>query len=276
MVGVDKASGERLPSATLRTLAERLARAEADRFPTEPITDDWPGLRIDDAYEIQRLNLERRTAAGGAAVGHKAGLTSHVVQEFLGVDEPTFGVLLDDMVVEDGGAVAHESFISPRAEAEIAVVLGRELHGPGITTSQALAALDGALAAIEIGDSRIVDWRVRVADTVADNASAARFVLGGRFEPVRGLDLRLLGVLFLRNGEPIESGAGAAALGHPARVVAWLANRRAAFGYGGLDAGDVVLCGALHRMVPVRAGDVLRAEFAHLGAVEVHVTGTAT
>jgi 2-keto-4-pentenoate hydratase len=273
VVGRDGPHDEQLPPETLQRLADRLLRAEIERSPIPPITAEWPDLRLPDAYAIQRLNLEHRVADGAVPIGHKAGLTSRVVQEFFGLAEPIFGGLLSDMAVEDRAELAHDSLIAPRAEAEIAVVLGRELRGPGVTTTQALAALDGVLAAIEIGDSRITDWRGQGADTVADNASSGRFVLGGRLLPARGLDLRLLGVLFSRNGKPIESGAGAAALGHPARVVARLANRLADAGPG-LDAGDIVLCGALHRMVPVRAGDVLRADFAHLGTVSVRVTGS--
>jgi 2-keto-4-pentenoate hydratase len=144
--------------------------------------------------------------------------------------------------------------------------MGTDLAGPGVTATGALTAVAGVLPAIEIVDSRIADWRFRITDTVADNAAAARAVVGARITPVAALDLRLLGVLFHRNGAPIDSGAGAAVLGNPARCVAWLANRLGALG-GGLRAGDIVLPGALHRMVPARPGDVFQAMFAHLGSV---------
>jgi 2-keto-4-pentenoate hydratase len=142
----------------------------------------------------------------------------------------------------------------------------RDLAGPGVTTANALAAIAGVLPAIEVVDSRIVDWRIRLVDTVADNASSGLLVMGGRLRKVVDLDLRLVGVVVSRNGAVIDTGAGAAALGNPARCVAWLANKLATFG-AGLRAGDVVLPGAVHAMVKVAPGDVFRAEFAHLGAV---------
>jgi 2-keto-4-pentenoate hydratase len=184
------------------------------------------------------------------------------------VSEPDFGVLLDDMFVEEGDEVPLDTMIQPRVEAEMAFFLDRDLAGPGVTTADALRAIAGVLPAIEIVDSRIADWRIGLADTVADNASSGRVVLGGRLTPVTALDLRLGGVLLYRNGIAIESGAGAAALGNPARCVAWLANKLGTLG-AGLRAGDIVLPGAVHKMVPVQPGDVFRAEFAHLGAVTV-------
>lgn len=253
-------------------LADRLWQAEAQRVPVAPLTDERPDLGPDEAYAVQRHNVERRVAAGAVLRGRKVGLTSRVSQELLGVHEPTFGALLDDMIVDDGEPIPLDELVAPRVEAEIAVVMGEDLAGPGVTTADALAAIGGLLPAIEVVDSRIADWRVRLSDTVADNASAARVVLGGKVTPPAGLDLRLLGVLFHRNGTPIDSGAGAAVLGNPARCVAWLANTLGALG-AGLRRGDVVLPGALHRMVPVRPGDVFEARFAHIGNVTAQFTG---
>lgn len=247
-------------------LADRLWKAEVDREPTEPITDTSADLTIADAYAIQTHNIERRVAAGALIRGRKVGLTSRATQQQLGVDEPAFGVLLDDMFVEDGDEIPLDTLVQPRVEAEMAFVMGTDLTGPGVTTTDALTAIGGVLPAIEVVDSRITDWRIRLVDTVADNASSGRVVVGGRLTPVADLDLRLVGMLFHRNGAPIDSGAGAAALGNPARCVAWLANKLAAVGTG-LRRGDIVLSGALHRMVPVRPGDVFRADFAHLGSV---------
>jgi 2-keto-4-pentenoate hydratase len=251
-----------------RDMAEALAGAERDRRPIPPLTDAHPGLTVEDAYAIQSLNIERRMADGRLVRGRKVGLTSAPMQRLLGVDEPDFGVLLDDMFVEDGDEIPMEQLLQPRAEAEVAFVMGDDLTGPGVTTSNALAAIEGALPALEIVDSRVADWRIKLADTIADNASSARVVIGGRLTPVTELDLRLVGVVVSRNGRMIDTGAGAAALGNPARCVAWLANKLATFG-AGLRAGDVVIPGAVHRMVPVEPGDVFRAEFAHLGAVTV-------
>lgn len=254
------------------SIADALRRAETERTPIPPVTDTWPDLGVDDAYEIQTHNVDRRVAAGAVVRGHKVGLTSRASQDLLGVDEPNFGVLLDDMFVDEGVEVPLDSLVQPRVEAEIAFVMATDLAGPGVTTTDALAAVAGVLPAIEIVDSRIADWRIRIADTVADNASAARAVLGSRLAPVAGLDLRLVGVLFHRNGAPIDSGAGAAVLGDPARCVAWLANTLGALG-SGLRKGDIVLSGALHRMVPVRPGDVFHARFAHLGDVTARFGG---
>jgi 2-keto-4-pentenoate hydratase len=256
----------------LANLADSLWRAEADRAPISPITDGWPDLSMTDAYAIQTRNVDRRVADGAVIRGHKVGLTSRASQELLGVHEPNFGVLLDDMFIDEGDDVELDILIQPRVESEIAFIMAEDLAGPGVTTTQALAAVGGVLPAIEVVDSRISDWRIRLADTIADNASSARAVVGARITPVAGLDLRLLGVLFSRNGAPIDSGAGAAVLGNPARCVAWLANQLGALG-GGLRRGDVVLAGALHRMVPVRPGDFFQAQFAHLGTVTAQFSG---
>ena len=243
-------------------------RAEVDRSAIEPITDSHQHLTVEDAYAIQTVNVERRVAAGQVVRGRKVGLTSRPMQRLLGVDEPDFGVLLDDMFVEDGTEVDSSTLLQPRVEAEMAFVLARDLAGPGVTTTDVLTATAGVLPAIEIVDSRIAEWRITLVDTVADNASCGRLVIGGRLTPVAGVDLRLIGMMFYRNGQPIDSGAGAAALGNPAYCVAWLANKLGALG-SGLRAGDIVLPGALHRMVPARPGDVFQAEFAHLGDVTV-------
>jgi 2-keto-4-pentenoate hydratase len=179
------------------------------------------------------------------------------------------------MFVEDGDLIALSRLNQPRVEAELAFVMERDLAGPGVTTAGALAAIAGALPAVEIVDSRVADWKIKLVDTVADNASSGLLVLGGRMRKVEDLDLRLLGVVVSRNGEMLDTGAGAAALGNPARCVAWLANKLGSLG-SGLKAGDVVLPGAVHKMVPVNPGDVFRAEFAHLGAVTVRFSKAVT
>jgi 2-keto-4-pentenoate hydratase len=253
-------------------LADSLWRAETGHAAIEPITDRWPALSVADAYAIQSRNIERRAEAGAVVRGHKVGLTSRASQELLGVREPNFGVLLDDMLVDETDEIGLDALIQPRVEAEIAFVMADDLAGPGVTTAQALMAVGGVLPAIEVVDSRIADWRIRLADTVADNASSARAIVGARITPVAAVDLRLLGVLFYRNGLPIDSGAGAAVLGNPVRCVAWLANKLGSLGTG-LRRGDVVLAGALHRMVPVRPGDVFHARFAHLGTVGAQFGG---
>ena len=249
-------------------LADELWEADRSAKPVAPLTDRHPELVIEDAYAIQTINIERRIAGGERVIGRKVGLTSLPMQQMLGVDEPDFGVLTDAMHVEDGDLIDLGRLVAPRVEAELAFVMERDLAGPGVTTALALGAIAGALPAVEIVDSRVADWKIKLVDTVADNASSGLLVLGGRMRRVEDLDLRLLGVVVSRGGEMIDTGAGAAALGNPARCVAWLANKLGSFGEG-LRAGDIVLPGAVHRMVPVEPGDTFRAEFAHLGAVTV-------
>lgn len=260
---------------TIAALADALWEAERDRRPIEPLTDRWPDLGIEDAYAVQQRNVDRRIGRGASVGGRKIGLTSRGMQEMLGVDEPDYGVLLDDMFVEDGDEIRLDTMVQPRIEAELAFILDKDLAGPGVTTAGALTAMAGVLPAVEIVDSRIADWRIKLVDTVADNASSGRVVLGGRIRKVTDLDLRLVGMALSRNGEVVDTGAGAAALGNPARCVAWLANKLGSFGHR-LRAGDVVLPGAVHRMVEVRPGDVFRAEYAHLGAVTARFTGGFT
>lgn len=249
-------------------LADALWQAEVERAPISPISDLQRDLAVADAYAIQTHNVDRRVAAGAVVRGRKVGLTSRPMQQLLGVDEPDFGVLLDNMFVEDGDEIRFETLLQPRVEAEMAFVMAADLAGPGVTVADALTAIAGVLPAMEIVDSRIADWQITLVDTIADNASCGRLVLGGTLTPVTALDLRLTGMLLFRNGVAIDSGAGAAALGNPARCVAWLANKLGGLG-SGLHRGDIVLPGALHRMTPARPGDVFRAEFAHLGAVTV-------
>jgi 2-oxopent-4-enoate hydratase len=263
----DQAAGVQ-PALLHQDLADELWEADRSAKPVAPLTERYPDLVLDDAYAIQTINIDRRVAAGQRIIGRKVGLTSRPMQELLGVDEPDFGVLTDEMMVEDGDLIDLRRLNQPRVEAELAFVMERDLAGPGVTTGVALAAIAGALPAVEIVDSRVADWKIKLVDTVADNASSGLLVVGGRLRPVAELDLRLLGVAVSRRGELIDTGAGAAALGNPARCVAWLANKLGAFG-AGLKAGDIVLPGAVHKMVPVAPGDVFRADFAHLGAVTV-------
>ena len=257
-----------------RRLADQLWQADQTAVPIPPLTDQHPDLSIEDAYAIQSVNIDRRIANGERICGRKIGLTSKPMQEMLGVDEPDYGVLLDGMFVEDGDVIDLQRLVQPRVEAEMAFIMERDLEGPGANTASALRAIAGALPAVEIVDSRVADWKIKLVDTVADNASSGLIVMGGRLRRVDELDLRLVGVAVSRGGELIDTGAGAAALGNPARCVAWLANKLASFG-AKLHAGDVVLPGAVHKMVPVQPGDVFRAEFAHLGAVTVRFSENA-
>jgi len=261
------------PDATSahRRHAQRLLDAQAARTPIAPLTANDPRLTLADAYAIQSAVVDSRLRDGARIVGRKVGLTSKPMQEMLGVEEPDFGVLLDGMAVEDGGAVPLDALLQPRAEAEVALLMQADVNGPNATAASVIPAIAGALPAIEIIDSRIADWKIRLVDTVADNASSGMFVLGAQLTPLAGLDLRLEGMALWRNDRLVDTGAGAAVLGNPLHCVAWLANTLATYG-SGLRAGDVVLAGALHRAIPITGDEVLRAEFTRLGAVSVRFT----
>jgi len=249
-------------------LAAELREATRARRPVDALTERHPDLTIADAYEIQLANVAAEVADGRRIVGRKVGLTSKAMQQMLGVHEPDFGTLLDDMVVLDGDEVRIDRLIQPRVEAEIGFVLGRDLAGPGVSTLDALAAIGWVTPAIEIIDSRIADWNIKLVDTIADNGSSAMAALGARLTSPAGLDLRLIGVLLDKNGALAEHGLGVAALGHPATCLAWLANKLSEFG-DGLRAGDVVLPGSLHRAIDVVAGDVVTATFTGIGSLTI-------
>jgi len=253
---------------TIAEAANRLYEAERTRTAIPPLVETYPGLSPDDAYRIQRTLIDRKLHEGARVVGHKIGLTAVAMQQLLGVDQPDFGHLLDTMMVADGDAVRRDDLIFPRVEAEIAFFLREDLRGPGITAPRVLAATEFVFPALEIVDSRVADWRITLADTIADNASSCRMVTGGRFVPAADLDLRLLGMVLEKNGEVVNSAAGAAVLGNPAHAVAWLANKLAEFDVT-LQAGELILPGALSAAVTVQAGDAVRATFDRLGPVSV-------
>lgn len=249
-------------------IAAALGAAARDRASIPPLTGTWPELDVDDAYAIQLVNVRHRLAGGERVVGHKVGLTSHAMQEMLGVDQPDYGHLFDSMSVDDEGAISADRYLAPRAEIEIAFVLGAPLSGPGVTTDDVLAATAHLRPAIEIIDSRITDWRIGLVDTIADNASSAGFVLGARETPPDRVDLAGLEGRLVVNGEVTDKGTGAAVLGHPAAAVSWLANTLGARGVE-IEAGHVVLPGALVKAVPVQPGDRVEADFDVLGRVAV-------
>jgi 2-keto-4-pentenoate hydratase len=250
--------------------AKALYEARRSRAAIAPFTDDDPTLGIADGYAVQSRLVELILGDGDTIVGYKAGLTSKPMQRLLGVDQPDFGPVLGSTVYREGDAVSLRNFIQPKIEAEIVVVLGAPLRGPGVTPDDARAAVSGAAPAMEIVDSRFVDWRIKLADTVADLASNGAVAIGSSPVPVEGFDLRLVGMVLTRNGELVDTGAGAAALGDPFAVVAWLANTLARDGIG-LEPGHVVMTGALHAAVPMQAGEQYRAEFDRLGTISVQV-----
>ena len=234
--------------------------------PVPPLTTTYDDLTLEDAYAIQLLQIDRFVAAGRTVQGHKVGLTSAAMQRLLGVDQPDYGHLLDDFFYLEHEPIPVDRFIQPRIEPETAFVLKRQLRGPGVTAHEALAAIDFVLPALEIVDSRIEDWKITLHDTIADNASSGAVVLGSTPTSVHHVDLRLTGAVMTRNGVVVGTGAGGAVLGSPLRTLVWLANTVGARGVT-LEAGQVVLPGAVCAMVPVAPGDTVTATFAGLGSV---------
>lgn len=248
--------------------AQTLFAAKNNREPIDPLTTVDDSLTVADAYGIQQEYARLLAGDDGKTVGYKLGLTSKPMQEMMGVDQPDYGPVLSNMVYDDGATVDLSRYIQPRVEAEIALVLDAPLQGPGVTTTEVAQAIAGALPALEMVDSRIKDWKIRLVDTIADLASSAAIMLGPRMVPVDGWDPRLCGMVVARNSVTVDTGAGAAALGNPLSAVAWLANTLAPFDVT-LEPGWFVMTGALHRAFPVEPGDVVRAEFDRLGSVSV-------
>jgi 2-keto-4-pentenoate hydratase len=253
--------------------ARALYEARQSRQQIEPFTDADPDLGMADGYAVQQELVKLLLADGDRIVGYKVGLTSKPMQKMIGVDTPDYGPVLGSTVYADGDAVPVSAFIQPKIEAEIAFVLGSPLAGPGVSVLDARRAIAGMTAAVEIVDSRFADWRIRLADTVADLASNGAVAISSRVVPLEGIETlipRLIGMVLTRQGDLIDTGAGAAALGDPVRVVAWLANTLGSMG-AKLEAGHLVMTRALHAAVPMRAGDVFRAEFDRLGPLTVRV-----
>ena len=252
----------------IRSLGDELYAAAGDCRVLDPLTSRHPGLTIEDAYRIQqRLNI-RRIEAGERIIGKKIGVTSQVVMDMLGVYQPDFGMLTDAMRYEEGDAIPAASLIQPKAEGEIAFVLKHDLQGPGVTSADVLAATEGVIACFEIVDSRIRDWKIRIEDTVADNASCGVSVLGSRVVDPHEVDLVGCAMKLEKNGEVVTTGSGAAALGSPLEAVAWLANTLGQLNES-LKAGEVVLSGSLAAMVSVAAGDSLNVSIDGIGSCSV-------
>lgn len=257
-----------LDSTTLDALGDRLYSAWQTHEAIEPLTQAHAQMTIEDAYRVQQRFVSHRIKRGERIVGKKIGVTSDAVMSMLGVNQPDFGQLLDGMIRDDGTSIDTKALIQPKAEAEIAFVLKRTLRGPGISAADVIAATEGVMACFEIVDSRIRDWKIRIQDTVADNASCGLFVLGERLVDPRALDLRTCGMVLEKNGAVVATGAGAATMGSPVVAVAWLANTLGRLGTA-LEAGSVILSGALGAMVPVAAGDNLRATIGGLGGCSI-------
>ena len=250
----------------LDEIVDELLDAYRTRRPVDPLTERFVGLTVDDAYAVQLGQVERWLAAGAVVKGHKVGLTSAAMRQQLGVSSPDYGHLLDTMFHQEATPIDVSRHLQPKIEPEIAFVLSRPLRGPGVTTADAVAAVDFVLPALELIDSRIRDWRITLVDTIADNASSGGVVLGSTPAQLSDVDLQLAGCLLHRNGELVGTGAGAAVFGSPLNALVWLANVLGERGVP-LEAGHVVLPGSITAAVPVAAGDVVQASFAGIGSV---------
>lgn len=259
-----------MPVQDAAAKARALYEARRTRVPIPPFTDEDPSLGMADGYAIQKELVPLLLADGDRIVGYKVGVTSQAMQRMIGIDSPDYGPVFASTVYADGDTVPLGKFIQPKVEAEIVFVLGSRLAGPGVTTMDARRAIAGAAASMEIVDSRIEGWRIKLADTVADLASNGAVAISSRLVPLDGLNPRMIGMTITRNGELLDTGAGAAALGDPVAVVAWLANVLGQDGVA-LEPGHLVMTGSLHAAEPMQPGDVFRAEFDRLGAVTIRV-----
>ncbi|MBM4765168.1 2-keto-4-pentenoate hydratase [Bacillus sp. B15-48] len=246
--------------------ASRLLEAEETKNVIEPLTVSYPGITVDEAYYTQLEIIRKKVDNGGIIVGKKIGATSKAIQNMFGVNQPDYGHLLADMMYVEGETISLENFIQPKVEFEIAFILKKDLKGPNVSILDVVEATDYIVPAIEIIDSRIGNWQIKFEDTVADNGSSAAAMIGGKPTKLDAIDLTHIGMVAYRNGEMIDSGAGAAVLGNPLRSVAWLANSLGKYDVA-LKAGEIVLSGALTSAIEVQDGDTFTAEFAHIGSV---------
>jgi 2-oxopent-4-enoate/cis-2-oxohex-4-enoate hydratase len=260
-----------LSPAQIEGHGDHLYQALRARTTVAPLTARAPGITTVDAYHVSRRMLERRLADGERVIGKKIGVTSKAVQTMLDVHTPDFGWLTDAMRFVEGEEVPVSTrLIQPRAEAEVAFILARDLRGPGVTPGDVLAATEAVLPCFEIVDSRIEAWKIRYQDTVADNASSGLFLIGAPASP-RGVDFAGCTVTVEKNGRPLSRGTGAEAMGSPLVCVAWLANQLGELGHT-LEAGEVVLSGSLVPLEPVVAGDWMHMDVPGIGAVTVRFT----
>lgn len=255
-----------LSKEVIADLAEHLENAELQAFDVKKITDDYPDMDWEDAYDIQWEIRRRKEERGNRVVGLKMGLTSYAKMSQMGVDTPIYAFLADYFSVPDGGTVKTDELIHPKVEAEIAVITNKELRGPGCTVAHVLDAIGSVLPAVEIIDSRYENFRFDLKSVVADNASSSRFVTGGNVKRIENLDLKTLGVVMEINGEIVATGAGASVLGHPAASVAMLANMLAERNEE-IPAGTFIMTGGITAAVAVKAGDNVCVRYEELGCI---------
>ena len=249
-------------------LAADLAQAERSREPIAPLTQAYPDIDVVDAYEIQLINIRQRVAEGARVLGHKVGLSSLAMQQMMGVDEPDYGHLLDEMQVFEDVPVKAGRYLYPRVEVEVGFILAADLPGAGCTEDDVLAATEALVPSIELIDTRITDWKIALCDTIADNASSAGFVLGKARVSPADVDVKKIDAVLTRNGEVVAEGRSDAVLGNPVTAVAWLSRKVESFGVR-LRKGEIVLPGSCTRAIDARAGDAFVADFTGLGSVRL-------
>ena len=257
-----------LSSEVRERLAADLAKAESSRVPVSPLTDRDVGIDVVDAYEIQLINIRARVADGARIIGHKVGLSSEAMQKMMNVDEPDYGHLLDDMQVFEEVPVRSDRYLYPRVEVEVGFVLADDLPGAGCTEDDVLAATAAFAPAIELIDTRITNWQIKLCDTIADNASSAGWVLGEARVSPKDIDIKSIDAVLTNNGEVVAQGRSDAVLGNPVTAVAWLARKVEGFGVR-LKAGDIVLPGSCTRAIDAPAGSHFVADFSGLGSVQL-------
>ncbi|MGV0804443.1 2-keto-4-pentenoate hydratase [Mycolicibacterium setense] len=249
-------------------LAADLAEAERSRVPMTPLTDRYGDIDVVDAYEIQLINIRQRVAEGARIIGHKVGLSSKAMQDMMGVDEPDYGHLLDEMEVFENVPVKSSNFLYPRVEVEVGFILADDLPGAGCTEEDVLAATAAFAPAIELIDTRITNWQIKLCDTIADNASSAGWVLGEARVSPKDVDICNIDAVLTNHGKVVAEGRSDAVLGNPVTAVAWLARKVESFGVR-LKAGDIVLPGSCTRAIDAPPGSDFVADFAGLGSVRL-------
>ncbi|CDO28683.1 2-keto-4-pentenoate hydratase [Mycolicibacterium porcinum] len=249
-------------------LAADLAEAERSRVPMTPLTDRYGDIDVVDAYEIQLINIRQRVAEGARVIGHKVGLSSKAMQDMMGVDEPDYGHLLDEMEVFENVPVKSSNFLYPRVEVEVGFILADDLPGAGCTEEDVLAATAAFAPAIELIDTRITNWQIKLCDTIADNASSAGWVLGEARVSPKDVDICNIDAVLTNHGKVVAEGRSDAVLGNPVTAVAWLARKVESFGVR-LKAGDIVLPGSCTRAIDAPPGSDFVADFAGLGSVHL-------
>ncbi|OBH59271.1 2-keto-4-pentenoate hydratase [Mycobacterium mantenii] len=257
-----------LSVATRDELAADLAQAERSGEPIAPLTAAYPDIDVVDAYEIQLINIRQRVAEGARVLGHKVGLSSLAIQQMMGVDEPDYGHLLDEMQLFENTPVKANRYLYPRVEVEVGFILNADLPGAGCTEDDVLAATEALVPSIELIDTRITDWKIGLCDTIADNASSAGFVLGEARVSPSDIDIKGIDAVLRCNDAVVAEGRTDAVLGNPVTAVAWLARKVDGFGVR-LRKGDVVLPGSCTRAIDAHPGDNFVAEFAGLGSVRL-------